>query len=255
MEQQTLSIHIYFEEYIGFFLRFNIGKASVILLLLGWILYSKFISKGDWRAFQYVLKEVAVTQGNLNASEVLGIQIDNQDVSRVFFSYNVDEKMYFGDGYIVGRTINQSTTVDVTYVVKEPYISRISGTRNAPYGPSVFLWSIVPLAGFIFFILGTRKAFRMAQLLSQGIMTTGHRVRKGVVDKVSIYPLEKISYAYEIGNSSFEYHKWTSQSINYREKETLVYVDRPPYYAMLCKDFPKNLIVAIEQTHGVSLNS
>lgn len=254
-EPQNISVHTFFEDYIIFFFRFHVGKASAILMLIGWILYSNLISKGDWHAIRYIFQEVAVTEGSLNASEAAGIEIDGLDVSRVFFSYEVNGELYFGDAYSIGKAFEYGSIVEVSYLIDAPHLARIPETRNAPYSGRVFLWVLVPLAGLGLGILGIIKVYRMAQLLHGGFITTGRRVRKGVLDKRSFNPLVKISYTYAHRNTSHVHHKWTAKPLNYREKEWLVYANKPPYYGMLCKDFPKSIVVSLEHTHGVSLKS
>lgn len=69
---------------------------------------------------------------------------------------------------------------------------------------------------------------------------------------VSFNPWVKISYVYQFGNSSFVCQIRTTQPLNYREKETIIFTDNPSVYAMLCKDFSKSIVEYIERTYEIS---
>lgn len=253
MEPQPIAIYTSYEEYIAFFFQSTVGKISVMFLLIGWLVYSKYISMGDWQTIRYTIQKVESTKGVINASETLRLRIKDQVVTRTYFSYEVAGNLYFGDAFLVGTFLENGQLATVEYLVNEPYTSRISGTRNAPYGPIVLLWWIVPLLGLICFVWTSRKVFRTTKLLNHGYLKTGVRIKQGIIEKASFLPWVKISYEYRHGNSSYIYHKWTTQSLNYREKETIIFIDGTPPNAMLCKDFSKYIVESIERLHAISL--
>lgn len=252
MEPQPIQVYTAIEDYLGFFFKSALGRVAILLLLISWIVYENRLSKGDWGSFRFAFREVAITNGIINSSELLDLQINGKFVNRTYFTYEVAGVLHYGDAYIHGNLLENGLSVEVEYLVNQPFVSRIKGTRNAPYGPLIFFWAFIPLLGLTLFLMAVIRVVRMARLLNYGFLTKGIRQKQGVLEKNSFSPLRKIRYVYQCGNSSQVYEKRTTQSINYREKETIIFIDKPSD-AMLCKDFSKDIIEQIERIHGVSL--
>ena len=248
MQPQPVSIHVSFSDHLGLFFKMRRGQGAIILLIIGTVLHWLFISNSDWRFFQFVSMKVGKVQGIVNSSEEMPYSVNGDYVMQTFYSYQVDGTSYFGDVYSLGSYFEDGATVKVEYLESTPHISRIWGTRNAPFGPWLLLLWIVPILGVLFLQSALRKVYRTSRLLAHGYLTEGKRVQDMLVEEFT-----RVTFSYEVNNAKNETQIDTPFPNEYGLTEPIIFTGDPPKDSRLCKELSTGVIAKIESKLGVKI--
>jgi len=158
------------------------------------------------------------------------------------YEYSVAGKTFQGVSYSNDSSLSAGESVDVEYSVDAPEKSRIVGQRRAMFSPAIILVSIFPLIGLLIVIFATRYGTRRAQLLRDGVLTTGvlksKRPTNTTVNNRRVFEL-----TFEFTSRDGRKYEATARSsitdrLEDEREEPLLYDPEKPEAAVLLDDAP-----------------
>ena len=150
--------------------------------LFGWIFFGfgmiffwVFVGHADFSAITF-RGDIVQTTGKVVRVEETGASENETSVMANHYEYSVAGQRLSGTSYTTGSAAAAGEEVTVEFVEGDPARSRIAGMRRAEFGPWIIFVAIFPLVGLIILYFAMKSGFRRAQLLRNGLLTTGKLV-------------------------------------------------------------------------------
>jgi hypothetical protein len=124
--------------YTGLFI-FSIG---ILFLLV-------FVPATDFKNHLYENEKYETIKGTINSTNETNSTFNNEKIFKYNYTFEINNNKYESHSYGIYRTIARNQEYEIEYIVNNPNISRIKGTKNGAF-PIEMIWlSILP------FIIGT----------------------------------------------------------------------------------------------------
>lgn len=255
MKPQPFSIHTSLKDLFFLFFTSGRGVGSLIVLFIGGLISWFFVGASDWQAPLYVISETMVTEGYVNSSEQTDYLSDEEHVINYFFSFDVEGEVYNGNSFTHRIYFQDGASVQVEYLVADPGIARIEGTRNAPWGSWLLLILILPAIGLWLFIGGLKAVRKSSGLLANAYLTQAWKGRTAPTNMtVNDRPVVRILYTYRVKDVEYECSAQTSDPDDYGDSENIIFTGDPPSYVEFVRNLTKGVRKKIEAELGIDFN-
>lgn len=171
--------------------------------------------------------------------------VNNIQVIKYYYKFNVNSKEYSGESYSTGGMFVDKV-VTIEYVENKPEISRIQGTRNGAFEIWVLL-IILPfvIIGFTFIIIRIKNGLKAVKLLEYGEIAFGKLIEKTPTGtQINNQTVYKLTFEFQ-ANDGMVYraigktHK--TYNLEDEEFEKLVYDVNNPQKAVMIDELPRNV--------------
>lgn len=162
-----------------------------VALLLG--------GQADLKSLSFARQPLAAARGVVQQVTATGSSENDRTIYAIDYRYSVPGQ----EGATLGRSYSSAffqpdQQVVIDYQVANPAVSRLRGTRMAPFGPGILVFmSLFAMIGVGFLGFGLRRSLEAARLLAGGRMAQATLVRKERTNTtINDRPVYKLIFAF-----------------------------------------------------------
>lgn len=167
---------------------------------------------------------------------------NKQPVYEYGYTYTVDGNTYEGESYLSEKSFHEGQEVTILYRPGKPSVSRIEGTRSAPFNKWVISLLLLPLVGLALILYGFRKNMKSIDLLAYGLFIEGKLMAKEMTNvRVNNRPV--YAYTFEFDASDGKTYQTTGRThhphlLQEEKAQSIVYAQADPSYSVLFETIP-----------------
>ena len=227
-----------------------------IFMLIGGFFTFVIAGEVDFARYKYWFMSADTAKGYVEYVKETSVEEDEQIVYEFGFSFSDPEtKEYFkGVSYDTDRQIYEGDSVQVEYLVSDPYTNRIEGMDSAMVPLWVFLLVLIfPTVGFLVTLSTVGMIKPQVDIIRNGVLTKAKlTLEEETNDAVNGETVMKFYFTYEVNGVKID---TTVSSHNFDEitdepEEDLVYHKDRPKEALIVDDLPKSIRKKIRKQLG-----
>ena len=220
------------------------SKVLFVAIVVDLFLLIMFVRVADHRELSYRLNQTKLTAGYIDRVIETDYSANDRPILKYFFTFEVGGEIFQHYSYSSRFYYNPMEVVQIQYVVSDPKISRISGTKNGHFKmSSVLIPVLILIVLIIFSVRSYRKSQFIIDLLYNRVEDVGQCIRttetSRIINDRHLYELE---YEYMALEDPYITIVYTTTPEEYYDEEPLFYSKSKPEQAVLFKDLPKGIL-------------
>jgi len=227
---------------------------SMMFFLMGLLFLIGFSFFTDFSFYKYWIHEVGRKEAVITDIRGTNSYVNEERVMNYFYRYEIEGEKFTGNSFGSGKGYEEGDRVYIQYLVDNPGLSRIQGTRNAPFGSWILIFLMVfPTIGLIGIIYEGRRVGKILNILKDAGIDIG---KKTGIDETNVelneQTLYRITYEYTVVQRRYTCNHKSLQPHRFDKEVYIVYAAPRPSSAILLKALPDSLIDRIYQQAELS---
>lgn len=148
----------------------------MMFFLLGLLFLIGFSFFTDFSFYKYWIHEVGRKEAVITDIRATHSYVNEEQVMNYFYRYEIEGEKFTGHSFGSGKAYEEGDRVYIQYLVDNPGLSRIQGTRNAPFGSWILIFLMIfPTVGLIGIIHEGRRVGKILNILKDAGIGIGKK--------------------------------------------------------------------------------
>lgn len=232
------------------FIRVAHSWGGLIFGLGGLLLMATFLPNTDFRSYRFQQTELLLTDGYVISTDETNCLDNDTPISAIYYRYSVGSQSLLGSSFSSSLTVKPRDKVQVEYVVKSPFYSRIRGTINAPYP----LWVLLLLSSSVVIGIslvrkGITRTKKIVDIVSNAFILMGNQkdMRSYENDDSTVYEWQ---YSYQYNGHTYTHIFESNSKKSFGANEKILIQRDEPNNAILANILPRSVRGKLGITSG-----
>ena len=228
---------------------FNHGAFTlgILFLVVGGIFTYVVVLNSNFEDYKYWVMPSEKSIGFIDYVQYTNWEINEESYYEYGFSFSDPEtkETFRNASYGYYWNVIPGDSVNVEYLVSDPYIARIDGMESGILGFWAFFFvSIFPIVGFFVCRPGFIGTFKKVGILKNGVLTEGQLARREYANaSVNDQAVMHFYFVYRVGQREYETKVTTHRGDELTDDkfEEIVYNKKHPERALVVDDLPESI--------------